>query len=309
MSKSITGIFFALSAAALNGSIGMISKLLMSSGLNAYEIAFYKTLIATVFVSLLVIRVPFNQQMQMIAPKTDTSKIVWLHIALCSLFGIFTLFFFETLAYGYGFAANVVVVVMTSAAITALFFGWLLLGEKITIPALVGTGLAIAGISIISWSEKGTLLLLTFAATAGLGYGLFSVLVKKFRLSGGIYLTRLLLLFGVFYLALPYTLTVHSNPLNMNWPTITGLSALAVLPTILGFYCTTKALSCLSAARVQVTELAEPIFAMMLGWLFLHEIPTTEFFSGALLIILGILLINGIFDLLYKNISGNFGSR
>ena len=37
------------------------------------------------------------------------------------LLGIFSLFFFETIAYNHGAAANVVVVLMASAAISALF--------------------------------------------------------------------------------------------------------------------------------------------------------------------------------------------
>ncbi|WP_371752016.1 EamA family transporter [Snodgrassella alvi] len=59
-----------------------------------------------------------------------------------------------------------------------------------------------------------------------------------------------------------------------------------------------KALGYLSAAQVQVTELAEPIFAMLMGWLILSELPDYAFFLGALLIITGIMLINNVLGLL-----------
>lgn len=298
MPKALAGILFALSAAALNGSIGIISKLLMASGLNPYEIAFYKTFLAFVFVSLLLIRTPFARQIQIVAPVSDNNIKIWMHIGLCALFGIFTLFFFETIAYGHGSAANVVVILMASATIAALVFGCLLLNEKIKISAVSGVAVAIAGISVISWSGQASLLLLIFASAAGAGYGLFSVLVKKFGLHGGIYLTRFLLLFGLIYLAIPYLATFRQNPFDFHWQTVTGLIALVILPTILGFYCTTKALGYLSAAQVQVTELAEPIFAMLMGWLILSELPDYAFFLGALLIITGIMLINDVLGLL-----------
>ncbi len=49
MNNLIIGALFALCAAALNASIGVISKLLMHSGLNPQDIAFLKTIIAFFF--------------------------------------------------------------------------------------------------------------------------------------------------------------------------------------------------------------------------------------------------------------------
>ncbi|EMI9393967.1 EamA/RhaT family transporter, partial [Acinetobacter baumannii] len=52
MNNLIIGTLFALCAAALNASIGVISKLLMHSGLNPQDIAFLKTIIAFFFLSV-----------------------------------------------------------------------------------------------------------------------------------------------------------------------------------------------------------------------------------------------------------------
>lgn len=89
------------------------------------------------------------------------------------------LFFFETTAYQYGFASNVVVVLMASASVSALLFGKILLNEKLTISAILGTLLAIIGIFAISWSGGSNLNMLLNAIIAGSGYGVFSVLVKN----------------------------------------------------------------------------------------------------------------------------------
>ena len=95
------------------------------------------------------------------------------------LFRNFLAILFETIAYNHGAAANVVVVLMASAAISALFFGRFILKESIYIHSLIGTLLAVAGISIISWKGENSLLMLINASIAGTGYGLFSVLVKS----------------------------------------------------------------------------------------------------------------------------------
>ncbi len=48
----------------------------------------------------------------------------------------------------------------------------------------------------------------------------------------------------------------------------------------------------MSAAKVQVTELSEPIFAALMAWVFIHEQPTLSFLYGAIFIISGIFLMN-----------------
>ena len=289
MNNLIIGTLFALCAAALNASIGVISKLLMHSGLSPQDIAFLKTIIAFFFLSVLLFKVPVGQKIAFIS-RTPSKLSVFTQIAICAFLGIFSLFFFETIAYNHGAAANVVVVLMASAAISALFFGRLVLKESVYIHSIFGTLLAILGISVISWKGENSILMLINASIAGIGYGLFSVLVKKFKLNGGLFLTKYLLLFGSVYLAVPFLINFHSITFNTN--IILGLIGLAVLPTILGFYCTTKALTYLPAAKVQVTELSEPIFAALMAWVFIHEQPTLSFLYGAIFIIAGIILIN-----------------
>lgn len=294
MSKIMLGVLLALSAAALNASIGIFSKVLLQNGLIPQDIAFFKTVCAFVILSLILINKPLSVQKKEIINAKITSDLNWLNlltkIAICAFLGIFVLFFFETTAYQYGFASNVVVVLMASASVFALLFGRMLLNEKITIAAILGTLLAIVGIFLISWSGGSNLTMLLNAIIAGSGYGVFSVLVKKFSLNGGIYLTRLFMMFGGVYLFFPYLNNRHH--IDWNALIVMNVLALALLPTILGFYCTTKALNYLTAAKVQVTELSEPIFAVVMAWVFLHELPTHQFFVGAIFIVMGIVLIN-----------------
>lgn len=302
MPKIILGIILALSAAALNASIGIFSKVLLQHGLNPQDIAFFKTIAAFLLLSVILINKPFNVQKKAIVDGDLSDDIGWgsvlSKIAICAFLGIFVLFFFETTAYQYGFAANVVVVLMASASVSALVFGKILLNEKPTISAILGTLLAIIGIFVISWSGNSNPYMLINAMMAGGGYGVFSVLIKKFAFNGGIYLTRLLMFFGSIYLFFPYVFNIHH--IDWNLVIVANILAVAILPTILGFYCTTKALNYLTAAKVQVTELSEPIFAAFMAWVFLQELPSQQFFIGAMLIVLGIVFINQMHKILFN---------
>lgn len=103
MNNLIIGTLFALCAAALNASIGVISKLLMHSGLNPQDIAFLKTIIAFFFLSVFLFKVPVSQKIAFIS-STPSKLSVFAQIAICAFLGIFSLFFFETIA---GFVAQI----------------------------------------------------------------------------------------------------------------------------------------------------------------------------------------------------------
>ncbi len=287
----LLGIAYATSAAALNGTIGIFSILLMDSQLNSHDVAFFKTLIAVIFLNILLSKTTYRKQKQIIVPSQSVSLAKFLtKLAICAFCGIFVLFYFETLAYSYGNASDVVIVLMASAALSALFFGVLLLQEKLSLGIIAGVALAITGVFIISWVGENSYLLLLNSTIAGAGYGLFTVLVKKFKFAGGIFLTNFLMLLGLCYLAVPFFSTMHA--ITVSPEILLGILCLALFPTVLGFYCTTKSLQYLEASKVQVTELSEPIFSMLFAWLFLSQSPNSSFFLGSGFILLGILLMN-----------------
>ena len=66
---------------------------------------------------------PVSQKIAFIS-STPSKLSVFAQIAICA-FRYFLAILFETIAYNHGAAANVVVVLMASAAISALFLGGL----------------------------------------------------------------------------------------------------------------------------------------------------------------------------------------
>ena len=116
MPRHLSGICFAVCAAALNATIGALSKLLISAGLTTSAIAFYKTAVAVIVVSFVLLLLKH-------APRWRGSRAQWWQAAVCSMLGIFMLFFFETRAYQHTDAATAVVVLMASAALSAIVLG------------------------------------------------------------------------------------------------------------------------------------------------------------------------------------------
>lgn len=275
LSDNAKGILFALIAAALNGTIGVLSKSLMESGMPSASIAFLKSLIG--FACLLfIVRGKFE------------SAAIYMRAGVCAFFGIFMLFFFETSAYRYELTANVVLTLMASAAIAAFVLGWIFLGDRPSSTRWLGLTICVIGLAVfLGVSQPASLLGLTYAAVAGLGYGAFSVIAKLMKLGSGLAVTRRLLLFGSIYLALPFAANGAVLP-TWSIGVWMALFVLALLPSIGGFYCTTRAIELATPAQIQLFELSEPLFAALLAVLFLHELPTTNTYLGGALVLAGL---------------------
>ena len=277
------GIAFALGAAALNATIGVLSKMLMNSGFTASSIAAIKTVLGCVLLSALLLFL-----------KRPANSARWWQAAICAFLGIFVLFHFETSAYRHYAAAGVVVMLMASASISSILLGRLVLKDPITANATVGAGLAIAGIAVIFGADlqQGfTLEGAALAVIAGCGYGAFSVAMKRMGVAGGLHFTRQLLFCGGLYLLMPAAADGFVVG-ELSLLAIGALLALAALPTILGFFCTTKAIEYLKPSQVQALELTEPLFAALLAFAVLGEVPRNSLFAGAVLIILGLCFSN-----------------
>ena len=79
------GIFLAVSAALLNATIGIFSKVLMEQGLSVQHIAFLKTLTGFVFISILLCRTGFTRQIADISKKKEAILPLLLKVAICQV--------------------------------------------------------------------------------------------------------------------------------------------------------------------------------------------------------------------------------
>lgn len=281
--KYLLGVLLALGAAILNGSVGIFSKGLFASHLSPTAVSFYKCLIAFAALSVFFL---FHQEFrhQVVRLKKYLKQLV-----LCSFLGIFVLYYFETTAYHYAEVPFVVFMLLGAAVFTTFIFSTFLLKERKNVLKVVGFILLTVGLCVMAMAEGAASRQLSvgalFACIAGIGYGLFLVFTKKFTLTGGLALIWYLMLFGVIYLFVPFYIEGLTVPEVNTYPT---LLALAIFPTIGGFYCTTKALVYLEANKVQFLELTEPIFATVFAFFVLREMVEGMEWVGAILILVAI---------------------
>ncbi|ATI92485.1 DMT family transporter [Salmonella enterica] len=285
-SAKYAGIIYALLAAIFNGTVGVMSVKLFQSGLSANEIAFYKCLIGLFILFIIVICTRKLRQV------VHFAKSKWLAGLICAFFGFFMLYHFETKAYATTKVSIVVFVLFGSATIFSFLLSAITEKRLLSFKEIVTIILSICGLYMI-FTQDGSMKIdfnegLVSAIIAGFGYGSFLFLSRKLRFGAGIPQMLILLFFGSVCLFIPFEKNVYIHSLSM-W-IVTLLILLAILPTIGGFWCTTKALTLTSSQSVQLIELSEPIFTLVFSLLFLGQQPTLVQIAGGGLIFVSIFI-------------------
>ena len=283
--RKILGGFLALMAALLNGTVGVISVNLFLSGLSPESVAFYKC-----FAGLLIVAIILTGSGQWMDFQKYFKK-KWKTVALCAFFGFFMLYNFETAAYKKVNVAVVVFCLFGASTITTFIFNAVQEKRSLYLNEICSILLSLAGLSLIFLS-LGHLLAsnftgILFAILAGVGYSAFLVLSRHMELGSGMVTVFSLMLCGVIYLFVPFAITGIELPAIASIPVIVML---ALFPTICGFWCTVKALTLMKSQSVQLIELTEPIFALLIGFIVLGQTTTITQVIGGLLIIVAILV-------------------
>ncbi len=286
--KDSNAIFYATLAALCNAFVGIFSVLLFQENFTSFEVAFLKCLIAgLILLSYLYFFKKFQDLLVLIKKHFKA-------LLLCAFFGFFMLYHFESSAYVGMCVASVVFTLFASSLWCAFLCQCVYQKRFFTPKEIISLILAFIGLTLIFISEGGSLedfsniKALIQAILAGFGYGLFLFFTKYFNLKTGFLGLCALLLIGSFYLAFPMILNTHLN-FNLNFQNLSLLLALALLPTIGGFYCTIKALSLTSSNSVALIELSEPIFAMILAFALLAQSPNLSQILGGLCILAAII--------------------
>ena len=265
MSK-ITGYCYAIMAALLNGFIGIFSVKLIEIGLPTYAVSFYKCLLALIIITMcLIFTGQFNQW---IAHLKNNFK----RIALCAFFGFFVLYFFETISYQYTKVPLVVFLLLGTATMTTFILKSILNKKLLKFGEILSCILALIGLIIlfdIKSFHGQSIYGVICAVIAGVGYGCFLTFSSRLRIGSGLIVVNTLMLFGCIYLFIPFI--AYGAVIIPSFMSLAFLVALAIFPTIGGFWCTTKALSILSGESVQLLELTEPVFSVLLAWIILSQ--------------------------------------
>ncbi|CDT90364.1 MULTISPECIES: DMT family transporter [Vibrio] len=279
------GVMLALLAAFFNGLVGILSVNLFQSGIPPEAVAFYKCVVAFfIIITVLIATRKFNTLLAYLKEK-------WKALLICSFFGFFMLYCFETAAYETLNVAVVVFLLFGVSTLVTFVANAIFEHRNLTQKEWVSILFAVLGLYLIFMENEHTKASVDigfiYAVLAGVGYGCFLVLNKKLNIGGGLIPVGGLLLFGLIYLFIPFSISGLVGIDAGAWLTLT---LLALLPTIGGFWCTTKSLTLLKSQTVQLVELSEPIFALIFGFIFLGQLVTSMQMLGGSCILTAILI-------------------
>lgn len=273
----------ALAAAGLNGTIGVLTRVGFEQGATSASLAFWKCFGAFVLVAALCGR---TQSLRM---QTAALASRWPRFACLSFLGIFCLYFFETKAFAQASIPLVSFLTYAAGGATIVLSG-LCLGERITRQKWVAFLVIVAGVGGMCFAEggvTGTLDGIVLALIGGCGYALFVFFSKWFRVGAGLPQLLWLFGFGSVFLSIPLMQEGFASPVGWQWLT---LGALILLPTIGGFYFTTRAVAHGQASKVQIIETSDPLFATTFGFLVFGDALSQTGVLGAAAIATGLVI-------------------
>ncbi len=273
----------ALVAALLNGTIGVLTRVGFDQGATPAMIAFWKCFGAFLLVcALCACRRQLTTQTISLAKR-------WPQFACLSFLGIFGLYYFETKAFAQASIPLVSFLTYAAGGATIALSG-LLLGETITRRKVIAFAAIVLGVGLMSLFEHavtGSLSGIALALAGGCGYALFIFLSKWFRIGAGLPQLVWLFGFGSVFLLMPLVNEGFAIPDGFTWITLCGL---VLLPTIGGFYFTTRAVAGGQASKVQIIETSDPLFATGFGFLLFGDRLSHAGMLGAACIAAGLLI-------------------
>lgn len=192
----------------------------------------------------------------------------------------------------------------TTPLFTIILAHFLIADDRLTPAKMVGVLLGFSGLVLLitpSLSDgfqatTGGLIAVTIAAAS---YGLGVVYARK-NLRG---LPPLVAPTAQLIMATIYTaplVLMFEQPFNMpipSWPAIGSLLVLAIIGTGLAFVIYYRLVERTSATYLSMVTYLVPVFGVILGVLVLHERLDWQAYAGCGLILLGVMVVNGVFKL------------
>ncbi len=274
---------FALLAAIANGTIGPLNRFGFASGASHHSIAFIKC-----FGAFLIVLIFCLSRSNMRKELLETRSQTW-QFALLSFLGVFCLYFFETWAFAEA-SIPLVSFLIYAAGGGTIFLSAIILKEKIGIAKLIAFLFLLGGVWFIYAYEgnvSGSRLGVILALLGGLGYAIFIFMSKFFDVKSGVPQLVWLFGFGSLYLFIPWGYSGFiMPPIAAYW----SIGLLIVLPTIGGFWLTTRAIQDGEASSVQIIETSDPLFASILAFFIFGDTLSEAGIIGATLIMTGLLV-------------------
>ncbi|WP_287281972.1 PLP-dependent transferase [Mesorhizobium sp.] len=187
-------------------------------------------------------------------------------------------------------SVGLVAILVFAGGLGAIALDILILKETVTTrKAFAMTMVFLGGYVVIAGDGlmTGSIIGVSLALIAGLGYASFIFAWKFFKLRSSLETFWWCLAYGLVMLAVPYAWSGAPIP-SVN--ALPSLLSLGVIPSFFGFYCTILALQHIEAYKTQVIESSEPFFSALLAAALFGEWLTGPGMFAALAIIVGALI-------------------
>lgn len=183
-----------------------------------------------------------------------------------------------------------------------VFLGSVALGlQKFTIRALVGVLMCFGGITFIFWDGISELsnqeyrsgIFLLFCGILGWASG--TIFTKKMNIQSSNISLNLFYQFafaGIIQLMFAFLFTDHYNFENWSVRSVSAMLYLSMFGSVAAFFAYHYALTKVSPVQVSILAYINTIISIFLSWLILNEEISAKFIIAAILIILGVFIIN-----------------
>ncbi len=280
----LKGYFFGAIAAATYGTNPLFALPLYADGMNTDSVLFFRYLLALpMMLAMLLAR---GRRLTVSARMAPRLGLMGIMMSLSSLL------LFESYLYMEASIASTLLFVypLMVAVIMAVFFR-----ERLTLMTSLCIAAAMGGIALLFRGADGVTLSLTgtaFVMLSSLSYSVYIVGVNRPGLK------EIPTLSIIFYVLLAGTLLFGCKLLvgeGMTLPTkwyLWGcLVALALLPTVVSFLCTTLAIQYIGPTPTAILGALEPVTAVIIGVAVFGEVLTARDWIGMVLIITAVSLV------------------
>lgn len=282
--QSWIGTIQIITAAVCWGTLGIFSTYLNQIGFSGWQTTILR--IVTAALIILVMLPKLWPQLIKLRPKQ------WLGLALQSLIGVLGMsvcYFFAVIYVGAGPA----VALLYTAPVFSLLFSAFLLNESITRQSALLALMAVFGVGLTMLGEQAQVNWgIALGLLSGICYSLYGVLGKRAMHDAHpaplVFFTSIIISAGILLL-LPETYNTYGQLLTLPLSTWGYALGLSLIGTVVPFALYMKALEKLPATRASVFTIFEPLTAIALATLLLHQSLSWIQYVGVILILLAAL--------------------
>lgn len=283
----IKGYLLAALAAAAYGTNPIFAVPLYEEGMNPTSVLLFRYVLSVPIVAIIMTcrHISIKLRREEIGPVA----ILGIFMSLSSL-GLFA-------SYEYlnaGVASTLLFVYPIMVAVMMIFF----FHEKFKITIALCLLIMSAGLLLLMKPQGGDTISLTgvlLVLLSSLTYALYIVMVNVSKTIRAIPTTKLLFYTLVWGCILFISMILVKDPFTLpsnswNW---WNLLALAVMPTVLSLFCTTRAIQLIGSTPTAILGALEPVTAVALSWMILGQTVTAREMTGGFLIILATSIVVG----------------